>query len=124
VPALAARFDVRPVAHVAAASPGILPPRQSIVSLEPGSLRLTALKRAEDDDRLLLRFYSVADAPVRATIRFGFRAVEAFRSTASERIAAPVNLSEDGFRCTLEVRPAEIVTLAFSLAAPLGSRRA
>ena len=119
VPAQTARFDAAPVAKLTAPTAGILPPRQSIVSLEPDTLLLTALKRTEEGDRLLLRFYSVAPSPVQATIRFGFRAREAFRASASESPLEPLTLDDNGSACVLEVKPAEIVTLVVSFAAPL-----
>jgi alpha-mannosidase len=119
VPAQTARFDAPPVVHVTEAAPGPLPPRQSIVSLEPDTLLLTALKRTEEDDRLLLRFHSVAPSPVQATIGFGFRAREAFRALASENLVEPLTLDDDGSACVLEVKPAEIVTVVVSFARPL-----
>ena len=119
VPTWAARFDTPPVAHLTASGSGNLPPRRSIVSLAPETLILTALKKAEEDDRLLLRFYSVARSPVQASIQFGFRADEAFRATTSESVLEPLQLSEDGSRCTLEVKPAEIVTIVAGFRVPL-----
>jgi len=119
VPTWAARFDTPPVTHLTEPGSGNLPPRWSIVSLEPETMILTALRKTEEDDRLLLRFYSVARSPVHASIQFGFRAVEAFRATTSESVLEPLQLSEDGSRCTLEVKPAEIVTIVAGFRAPL-----
>jgi len=119
VPTWAARFDTPPVAHLTAPSSGNLPPRRSIVSLEPETMILTSLKKTEEDDRLLLRFYSVARSPVQASIQFGFRADEAFRATTSESVLEPLQLLEDGSGCTLEVKPAEIVTIVAGFRVPL-----
>lgn len=107
----AGAFEAPPIARCVAPHRGKLPPRQSIVSLQPRSLMLSALKRSERDGRLLMRFYSVSKAPVEAAIRFSFHVAEAYRATAGENILEPLELSPDGFHCKLEVGPAEIVTL-------------
>lgn len=116
----ASAFDVPPIARCVAIQRGKLPPRQSIVSLQPHSLVLSALKRSERDNRLLMRFYNVSQSPVEADIRFGFQVTEVYRATAGETILEPLELSPDGFHCRIEVDPAEIITLLLRPKEPNG----
>jgi alpha-mannosidase len=107
----AASFDAPPVVQVTESRRGEYPPRHSIASVEPSSVILTALKRSEADNRLVLRFYSLNESTVNAIVRLGFRATEAYRSTASERVVEQLTLSPDHSECELQVEPGEIVTL-------------
>lgn len=99
-----------------------LPPSQSFVTVEPDSLVVTALKRAEDDpNTLIVRFFNITDDPV-----------------TNARVAVPgataakiVNLNEEPEKeLTLDaedsiqlemVRPKQIVTLSFTLGQVGGS---
>jgi hypothetical protein len=47
---------------------GVLPPAHSFVSVEPENLILTAMKKAEDSDALILRFYESAGRATSGTI--------------------------------------------------------
>jgi alpha-mannosidase len=118
VPVHAEFFDAAPAVQLTDCHPGTLPPRQCIVSLEPTRLILTALKRSESEDRLLMRFYNADRTTVTATIRFGIRAIEAHKATASEEALEQLELSRDGTVCTFEVGPAEIVTMLLRLEVP------
>jgi mannosylglycerate hydrolase len=46
-----------------------LPPSQSYISVEPSDLMVTALKKAELGDGLILRFYNITDRTVEGIIR-------------------------------------------------------
>ena len=92
-------------------------PSLSFVTVEPDSLVVTAIKRAEDDlETLVVRFFNITDEPVT-------EARVAVRGATSAQI---VNLNEEpqetlaidaDVALTLEtVRPKQIVTLAFRLA--------
>ncbi|HZP80020.1 MAG TPA: glycosyl hydrolase-related protein [Chthonomonadaceae bacterium] len=93
-----------------------LPPSLSFVTVEPDTLVVTALKRAEDDpNTLIVRCFNITDEPVT-------QARVAARGAKSARL---VNLNEEpqetltldsAGAVTLEtVRPKQIVTLAFAL---------
>ena len=64
---------------------GDLLPEQSFLTLEPASLVLSAVKRSEQGDRLIVRFYNPTAVPVQATVRL-FRPI---------RSAQVVNLNEE-----------------------------
>jgi mannosylglycerate hydrolase len=116
----AGAFDAQPLVKVTEPCGGMLPPWHSMVSLEPGSVILTALKRSDADSRLLVRFYSLAQSVINATVRFGFRVSEIHRATAAERIIKPLDLSADRTECKLPVESGEIVTLLLRPEQPLG----
>jgi len=44
--------------------PGSLPKETSMISLQPDELIITAIKKAESDDALVIRFYNISDQPV------------------------------------------------------------
>jgi hypothetical protein len=88
------------------------PAARSFVTVEPAELVVTAIKRAEDRDTLILRFFNITDEPV-----------------TDNRIAVPgakqfrlVNLNEGpqeewrgGDSLTMSVGPNKIVTVEFEL---------
>ncbi|RPJ35156.1 MAG: hypothetical protein EHM35_09375, partial [Planctomycetaceae bacterium] len=112
-------FDAPPVVQLTGPHTGKLLPKQSIVSLEPSCLILTAVKRSETDGRLVIRFYNVDQSAVPATVRFGFPVIQAHRATLSETVLEPLELSADRTTCQLEVGAAEIVTIVLDLESPL-----
>jgi alpha-mannosidase len=98
---------------------GELPPFWSGASLEPAELRLSALKRAEREDALVLRAYNPTARRVAATVRLQrpFRAVRLANlneEEAPDAEAAAHQLGAEGDRTArLSVRGGEIVTLLF-----------
>ena len=64
---------------------GDLPPELSFLTLEPVSLVLSAVKRSEQGERLIVRFYNPTAVPVQAAVRL-FRPI---------RSAQVVNLNEE-----------------------------
>ena len=57
------------VARVVTAHAGALQPARSFVSISPTNIVTTALKKAEDDDTLILRFYEANGRSGEATVR-------------------------------------------------------
>jgi alpha-mannosidase len=72
---------------------------------------MTALKRCENGDQFLVRFYNVSETAVRGDIRFGVPISEVWRATAAERATKRLNLSPNRTSCEIEVKGGEIVTL-------------
>lgn len=92
-----------------------LPTNHSFLSISSESLIVTAFKRAEDDpNTLILRFFNTVDEPVeQATIRLA-GAREAARVNLNEEPLQPLVIQE-GAILLQNIRPKEIVTLAFRL---------
>lgn len=64
---------------------GKLPKEHSFLSVEPSNVIVTALKKAESGEGLILRFYECEGAPGEATIRFGAKAGSVRETDLMER---------------------------------------
>lgn len=84
--------------------------RSAFFHLAPANLVLTALKKSEDDDRLVIRFYEAEGFKTPARIRFAKPIARAWRASLIEEDQAPLHPSADG-SLSLQVNPWEIVTL-------------
>lgn len=100
---------------------GRLPDTLSFFSWEQespaGALRLTALKHAEDDDTLIVRFFNRSRQLARGRLHIGdpthARLLHAWRTNLNEEILAHLPL-EDGL-VPFTARPGEIVTIKVRL---------
>ena len=70
---------------VAADHAGKLPKEHSFLGVEPSNVIVTALKKAEAGDGLILRFYECEGTPGEATIRFGAKAGSVRETDLMER---------------------------------------
>jgi alpha-mannosidase len=93
---------------------GSLPPELSLLTLKPDALVLSAVKRSERGDALIVRFYNPTAETVQATVAL-FRPI---------RVAQLVNLNEEpgadlpvdaGGRVTLPVKGKQVRTLALRI---------
>jgi alpha-mannosidase len=92
---------------------GGLPASHSFLWVEPDNLIVTALKRAEDSDDVVLRFYESAGATARARVVPGFDWASASDVNLMESpTGAPIDIGKDQIR--LDVGPSEIKTLRLS----------
>jgi alpha-mannosidase len=90
-----------------------LPLQRSFLKIEPGNVVLSALKRAEISDDVILRFYETkgekADAKI--TLFKEPKSVKAVNMLEEEDEAVVKELEQEGKRITLTVNPFEIVTM-------------
>ncbi|MGH9345304.1 MAG: glycosyl hydrolase-related protein, partial [Terriglobia bacterium] len=86
------------------------PASQAFLRIEPSNLVLTAFKRSEDDNRLVIRFYEAEGFKTPAQIRFAKPISRAWRASLIEYDEGPLNPAADG-SLQLSVKPWEIVTL-------------
>jgi len=100
---------------------GDRPPEMSFISIDPPAMTLSALKKAETDDALILRVFNAAGEPCRAEIRFfapldGVTPVD-LRERPLEEDAPDIELTSGGAdesggsRISFDAGPYEIVTL-------------
>lgn len=87
---------------------------QSFLRLDPANLVLTALKRSEDDNRLVLRFYEAEGFKTPAQIHFAKPISQAWRASLIEYDEEPMHPAADG-SLQFSVKPWEIVTLKVAL---------
>jgi alpha-mannosidase len=91
---------------------GALPPTFSFVQLEANNVVLTALKKAEDDDALVFRFYEWAGKEGDVTLQVPAGARSATETDLMEKTIGELPL-RDG-RVTVHTKPYEIKTVKVS----------
>ena len=80
-------------------------PSQSFLAVEPASVAVTAVKRAEDGNGLIVRLVEMSGEQATARLTTGFAVREAYACDLMEKDLAPVRLD------ALAFAPCEIVTL-------------
>ena len=93
----------------APSGPSLLP-IAGFLQLEPSNLILTAMKKAEDDDGVVVRFYEAEGSQAQAYLRFFQPIKQAWKTNLIEDEEQPLTPSGDG-SLPLLVKPWEIVTL-------------
>jgi len=80
----------------------------SLAEVRPNSLVLTALKKAELGEGVVLRFFNISGKEAEAEVLLGFRATKAWMTDLKERLIKPLGSGE---RLRLQVKPFKIVTV-------------
>jgi hypothetical protein len=86
------------------------PASESFFRLEPANLVLTALKKSEDDNRIVIRFYEAEGFHCQARLRFSRPITQAWATNLIEEEEQPLPLNKDA-SVEFPVSPWEIVTL-------------
>jgi alpha-mannosidase len=81
------------------------------VQIEPRNVILTAVKKAEDDDGLILRFYESTGKAGEVRLRLPEKAVSAFETNLMEKQERALTLGSDGREVTLPIGAYEIKTV-------------
>ena len=104
-------FNYRLEAEQLEAHQGILPPRQSFVSASPENVVLTAMKKADDGNGLILRFYEWAgrNTDVQITLPAGATGA-AMVNLMEHSDGSPLTIT-GGDRISMPIHPFEILTL-------------
>jgi alpha-mannosidase len=89
---------------------GDLPAQHSFLRLDPPALQLSAVKRAEDRDTLIVRCFNTTDRPVSGTLRVTGEWRAAYRVNLDEQRESSMSLDRDG-TIAIEAGPWQIVTL-------------
>lgn len=110
-------FAYPPLSVVVDEPVGKLPCEMNFLKVEPEELIVSALKRWEDGDGIVLRFYNVSDRVLTGVIKPSFSFSEAWRTNLNEELTERVDISDGGIRLT--VKPHEIVTLLFKVPSKL-----
>jgi len=90
---------------------GVLPTSQSLVQIEPGNVILTVMKKAEDSNAVVFRFFEFEGKTSAVRLRFPTAATRAAQVNLMEKRDAPLPLTGDGKETTVTVHPYEIVTV-------------
>jgi alpha-mannosidase len=93
---------------------GSQPPEAEFLTIEPTNFVLTAMKKSEDDNRIVIRFYEAEGNEGQAQIRLNRRVKQAWRASLIEDDLEPLRPLDDG-SLQLAVKAWEIVTLKVSV---------
>jgi len=88
-----------------------LPPELSFLSLEPDTLVLSAVKRSEAGDALIVRFYNPVAETVQARVRLFKSIRRAQLVNLNEEFQADLGIDNDG-GLTFPVKGKQVCTLA------------
>jgi alpha-mannosidase len=88
---------------------GPLPARRRFLGLDPARLVLSAVKKCDARDSLIIRFYNPFETPTEATLGFSFPVAEAYRARLDETREEPLDAHDDALR--IGVPGFKIVTL-------------
>ena len=101
---------------------GALAPQHSFLQVEPQNVVVTAVKKAEDDDALILRFYEWAGRETDVRLHLPPGAQTASETDLMER--ATETLSLDNQTCTVHTKPYAIKTVKIQFRAITGEKTA
>ncbi|HZS49092.1 MAG TPA: alpha-mannosidase [Blastocatellia bacterium] len=90
---------------------GPLPTRYSFASIEPRNVIMTVVKKAEDDDALIFRFYEFAGRQTQVKIQLPDKAASALETNLMEKQGRPLTLGSNGREITVQTGPYEIKTV-------------
>ena len=90
--------------------------KMGFARIEPGNVILTVLKKAEDDDGLIFRFYEFEGRPAEVKLQLPRRATVAVETNLMEKRGQPVTLSRSGQEVVVPTGPYEIKTVEVTFA--------
>ena len=90
---------------------GSLLKEASVVSLQPDELIITAIKKAENDDALVIRLYNISDKPVTGRLALHSRIEKAMVTNLLEESSEEIPLSKNATNLVFPVKGHQIVTL-------------
>lgn len=105
------------IAVEAASHAGIWPASRSFVSIHPGNVILTALKKAEDSNGLIFRFYEFEGNNSKVQIELPEAASSATETDLMEKSQHPLDLQQGGREVVVPVSPYSITTVEANFAA-------
>jgi alpha-mannosidase len=97
--------------------PGSWPQKRSFAAVEPANVIVTALKKAEDSDDLIFRFYEFEGKATDVKLDLPEAAASAVETNLMEKKEKPLTLPQNGRELTIPTGPYEIKTVAVSFPA-------
>ncbi len=95
--------------NIAANKSGKLPERFSMVTCDKDNITVEVIKKAENNDGIIVRLYDAHNMASRATLKFGFPVKEAYIVNLLEEEPQKIDVKDNAV--TLDVGTFEIVTL-------------
>ncbi len=91
--------------------PGTLPPEKSFFATTQDNVIITAIKKAADDDALIIRFYEWAGKKGDVVLQLPTTATQAWETNLMEVAPVPLQLDSTGNAVTVPTNPYEIKTV-------------
>lgn len=95
-------------------SGGYLPAEQEFLSIQPSNLIVTALKKAEDRDSIILRIFNPADSTITGKISSGMEIKEAYLTNLDEERQEKIVVEQE-HQIILEAASNKIITIELNL---------
>ena len=111
----AKEFIVPVVSYEEVPHRGTIPSVTSYMSIEPEEVMVTAFKKAENDDAVIVRVFNVSGKSIEARLKFFRHVEEAWIVDFNEESISKAK--HEGNLVNIELRPHEIVTVKVKLAA-------
>jgi mannosylglycerate hydrolase len=89
---------------------GNLPESLSLLTIEPSSVQLSSVKREQDSDDIIIRFYNPAPGTVDTRLKFAHEPSAAFISNLNEEFIAQLEAKDDG-SFVIETQQCKIITV-------------
>jgi alpha-mannosidase len=89
---------------------------QGFARVDPGNVILTVVKKAEDDDGLIFRFYEFEGKPAEVRLELPRKAAAAFETNLMEKRGQPVTIAPSGRELVIPTGPYEIKTVEVTFA--------
>ncbi len=100
---------------------GSLPSAHSFARIEPANVILTAIKKAEDDNALIFRFYEFEGKPSQARLTLPEAATQAVETNLMEKEEKPLSLQGNGSEIVTPIGAYEIKSVKVIFANAAGS---
>ena len=91
--------------------------RQGFVRIDSGNVILTVVKKAEDLDGLIFRFYEFEGKPAEVRLQLPRPAAAALETNLMEKLGRPVAIASSGRELVVPTGPYEIKTVEVTFAA-------
>src|ERR1039457_5515272 len=91
--------------------PGMMMPERSFFATEQDNVIITAIKKAADDDALIVRFYEWAGKKGDVVLRLPWAATQAWETNLMEVVQSPLQLDASRTAVTIPTHPYEIKTV-------------
>ena len=101
---------------------GELPSASSLLRAQPDNIVITAVKKAEDSDALIVRFYEWAGKQTDVQLAFSGKLLSAEETDLMERVVGP--LPAQGGSITIQTKPYEIKTVKVTFSSSTAQRAA
>ncbi len=96
------------LAHATEAHEGVLPPSSSFVQIEPSNVILTAIKKAEDDNALVFRFFEFEGKASQVRLTLPEPATKAAQTNLMEKEESSLSPGAGGKQISVSIGPYEI----------------